>query len=119
MLARSAFPLCENHELNVMRERKFLPCSSQDCVLARSSGKTTSVENNVHWAWDRGRWEKTVLFPPIVNKVQNEGTQGVRARYCAEFPPLISIVRCPGRPVIMAWSTLWAEIITLVIQNES
>ena len=30
----------------------------------------------------------------------NKGTHEVQARYHAEFPPLISIVRCPGRPVI-------------------
>ena len=43
---------------------------------------------------------KTLLFPPLLNKVQNKGTQGVRARYDAELPPIISIVRRPGRPVI-------------------
>ena len=36
-----------------------------------------------------------------INKVQNKGTQGVRARYGAELPPFISIVRYPGRPVIL------------------
>ena len=41
-----------------------------------------------------------LLFPPLVNKVQNKGTQGVRARYDAELPPYISIVRCHSRPVI-------------------
>ena len=44
---------------------------------------------------------KTLLFPPLLNKVQNKGTQGVQARYGAELPPLISIVWCPGRPVIL------------------
>ena len=43
---------------------------------------------------------KALLFPPPVNKVQNKGTQGVRARYDAEPPPFFSIVRHPGRPVI-------------------
>ena len=47
---------------------------------------------------------KALLFPPLVSKVQNKGTQRVRARYDAELPPFISIdiiiVRRPGRPVI-------------------
>ena len=43
---------------------------------------------------------KRSLFPPLLNEVQNKGTQGVRARYGAELPPIISIVRYPGRPVI-------------------
>ena len=44
-----------------------------------------------------------LLFPPLllINKVENKGTQGVRARYDAELPPIISIVRYPGRPVIL------------------
>ena len=44
---------------------------------------------------------KTLLFPPLVNNVQNKGTQGEQARYGAELPPCISIVRYPGRPVIL------------------
>ena len=43
---------------------------------------------------------KALLFPPLLNNVQNKGTQGVRARYGVELPPFISIVRYPGRPVI-------------------
>ena len=43
---------------------------------------------------------KALLFPPLLNNVENKGTQGVRARYGAELPPFISIVRYPGRPVI-------------------
>ena len=43
---------------------------------------------------------KRSLFPTLLNEVQNKGTQGVRARYGAELPPIISIVRHPGRPVI-------------------
>ena len=43
---------------------------------------------------------KRSLFPTLLNEVQNKGTQGVRARYGAELPPIISIVRYPGRPVI-------------------
>ena len=43
---------------------------------------------------------KRFLFPTLLNEVQNKGTQGVRARYGAELPPIISIVRYPGRPVI-------------------
>ena len=44
---------------------------------------------------------KALLFPPLLNNVENKGTQGVRARYGAELPPFISIVRYPGRPVIL------------------
>ena len=44
---------------------------------------------------------KRFLFPTLLNEVQNKGTQGVRARYGAELPPIISIVRYPGRPVIL------------------
>ena len=33
--------------------------------------------------------------------MENKGTQGVPARYGAELPPFISIVRYPGRPVIL------------------
>ena len=44
---------------------------------------------------------KALLFPPLLNKVENKGTQGVRARYDTELPPIISIVRHPGRPVIL------------------
>ena len=50
---------------------------------------------------------KRSLFPTLLNEVQNKGTQGVRARYGAELPPIISIVRYPGRPVILGmddWS---------------
>ena len=43
---------------------------------------------------------KALLLPALVNKVQNKGTQGARARYDAELPPIISIVQCPVRPVI-------------------
>ena len=43
---------------------------------------------------------KRSLFPTLLNEVQNKGTQGVRARYGAELPPIIPIVRNPGRPVI-------------------
>ena len=43
---------------------------------------------------------KRSLFPTLLNEAQNKGTQGVRARYGAELPPIISIVRYPGRPVI-------------------
>ena len=40
---------------------------------------------------------EALLFPPLVNKVQNKVTQG----YDAELPPFISNVRHPGRPVIL------------------
>ena len=36
---------------------------------------------------------KALLFPPLLNEVQNKGTQGVRARYGAELPPFI--FHCP------------------------
>ena len=48
---------------------------------------------------------KRSLFPTLLNEVQNKGTQGVRARYGAELPPIISIVRHPGRPVILGMET--------------
>ena len=48
---------------------------------------------------------KRSLFPTLLNEVQNKGTQGVRARYGAELPPIISIVRYPGRPVILGMDT--------------
>ena len=35
-----------------------------------------------------------------------KGTQGVRARYSAELPPIISIVRYPGRPYEMLLGSL-------------
>ena len=44
---------------------------------------------------------KALLFPPLLNKGQNKGTQGVQARYGAELPPFISIVWYPGRPVTL------------------
>ena len=37
----------------------------------------------------------------LAETVLNKGTQGLRARYGAELPPFISIVWCPGRPVIL------------------
>ena len=43
---------------------------------------------------------KALLFPSLLKEVQNKGTQGVRARYGAELPPFISIVRYPGRAVV-------------------
>ena len=49
---------------------------------------------------------KGLLFPPLLNKVQNKGMQGVQARSCAELPPFISIVRHPGRPVILGMEKL-------------
>ena len=55
---------------------------------------------------------KALLFPPLLSKVQNKGMQGVQnLRYDAELPPIISIVRHPGRPVILGiefWE-LWTE----------
>ena len=47
---------------------------------------------------------KRSLFPssnPVKRSTKQGGTQGVRARYGAELPPIISIVRYPGRPVIL------------------
>ena len=50
---------------------------------------------------------KRSLFPTLLNEVQNKGTQGVRARYGAELPPIISIVRY-GRPVILGME-IWKK----------
>ena len=49
---------------------------------------------------------KRSLFPTLLNEVQNKGTQGVQARYGAELPPIISIVRYPSRPVILGMDFL-------------
>ena len=49
---------------------------------------------------------KALLLPPLLNNVENKGTQGVRARYGAELPPFVSIVWCPGRPVILGMEFL-------------
>ena len=38
---------------------------------------------------------------------QNKGTRGVQASYGAELPPIISIVRYPGRPVISVLFDNW------------
>ena len=57
---------------------------------------------------------KALLFPPLWNKVQNKGMQRVRARYGAELPPFISIVRYPGRPVILGKDWSWHRTINLV-----
>ena len=51
---------------------------------------------------------KRSLFPTLLNEVQNKGTQGVRARYGAELPPIISIVQYPGHPVISV-PELWSD----------
>ena len=48
---------------------------------------------------------KALLFPTLLNEVQNKGAQGLQARYGAELPPFISIVRCPGRPVLLGKPT--------------
>ena len=32
-----------------------------------------------------------LLFPPLLNEVQDKGTQGVRARYDLELPPFIPL----------------------------
>ena len=59
--------------------------------------------STVQWKNDpRPRSLKPLLFPPLLNKVQNKGTQGVQARYGAKLPPFTSIVRHPGRPVILS-----------------
>ena len=76
--------------------------------------KTHSAGYNRHRIWPgegstvQWKWSppspgslKALLFPPLLNKEQTKGTQGVRARYDPELPPIISIVRCPGRPVIL------------------
>ena len=63
--------------------------------------------STVQWKWSPPApgTLKALLFPPLLNNVQNKGTQGVQARYGAELPPFISIVRCPGRPVILGMET--------------
>ena len=63
---------------------------------------------------------KALLFPPLFNKVQNKGPQGVRARYDAELPPIISIVRHPGRPVIlgMDFGSILGQFWPIAVKND-
>ena len=49
---------------------------------------------------------KALLLPPLLNKVRNKGAQGVQARYGAELHPFISLVRYPGRLVILGMESL-------------
>ena len=44
---------------------------------------------------------KPFCFPPLLNKMQDKGTQGVRARCDAELPPCLSIVQHPCHPIIL------------------
>ena len=78
-------------------------------------GLNLPVRNSIrHWIWPgegstvQWKWSppapgslKALMFPPLLNNAHNKGTQGVRARYGAELPPFISIVRYLGRPVIL------------------
>ena len=59
--------------------------------------------STVQWKWSPPSPGslKAPLFPSLLRKVQNKGTQWVRARYDAELPPFISIIRHPGRPAIL------------------
>ena len=68
--------------------------------------------STVQWKWSPSSPGslKALLFPPLLkNKVQNKGTQGLRARYSTELPPFISIVRHPGRPVMLGVDQ-WMQI---------
>ena len=56
----------------------------------------------MEWSQPVPRNLKALLFLPLENKVQNKGTQGVQARYDTELPPIKSIVRRPGHPVILS-----------------
>ena len=48
-----------------------------------------------------------------------QGTQGARATYGAELPPIISIVRCPGRPVILGMEIHFGDpTLTLVFWGD-
>ena len=49
----------------------------------------------------RHPWKSKRLFGSKPVKVEKKGTQGVRAKYNTVLPPFISIVRSPGRPVIL------------------
>ena len=53
-----------------------------------------------------------LLFPPLLNEEQNKGTQREQARYGGELPPFISIVRCPGRPVILRGDSLLDNLVS-------
>ena len=51
----------------------------------------------------------------IIPALPYKGTQGVQARYDAELPLIISIVRYPGRPVILQHGNklVWAMVHTI------
>ena len=91
--------------------RKLIPKISNRVTRHRIwQGESSTVQ----WQWSPPSTGslKALLFPPLVNKVQNKGTQGVQARYDAELPPFISIVRHPGRPILLGMeeTTTWEFI---------
>ena len=47
-----------------------------------------------------GSLKAPFAFRPMKISIK-KGTRGVHARYDAELPPFISIVRCPGHPIIL------------------
>ena len=50
----------------------------------------------------RRPWKsKSPFASRTIKTSKNTGTQGVHARYDAVLPPIISIIRSPGRPVIL------------------
>ena len=71
--------------------------------------KPNMTGRTVQWKWSPPAPAslKALQFPPLLNRVQNKGTQGAQARYSAELPPFISIVLCPGRPVILDMEISW------------
>ena len=52
---------------------------------------------------------KALQLPPLLNKVQNKGTQGVQARYGAELPPLNSPLSSTPRPVILGMEVCFSQ----------
>ena len=68
--------------------------------------------STVQWKWSPPAPGslKALLFPPLLNKVQTKGTQGVQARYGAELPPFISIVQYPV--VQSYWARTFLDIAT-------
>ena len=67
--------------------------------------------STVQWKWSPPAPGslKALLFAPILNKVQNKGTRGVPVRHGEELPPFISMVRYPGRPVILGMEK-WVKL---------
>ena len=87
------------------RQNFVYVCFSLCVFFAAESLSHSEIDMGQHQVWPgegstiQWKWSppspgslKALLFPRLVNKVQNEGTRGV---------PFISIVQCPSHPVIL------------------